>query len=393
MSHQRLAVISTHPVQYHSHWFRALAARPELDVAVFYCYEASSADQARAGFGVEFEWDLPLLEGYRYLFLDNHGRETSPNLLSRQGSNIKRLLAREQYDAILVNGWHYRAAWQTIFFCWTNRIPVMVRGDSQLGSPRSALKRYLKYPAYRSFIPRIDACLAAGSRSREYYLHYGARPERIFFVPHVIPDHFMCSTEQAQLRRDAARHHWAFEEHQVVFLWAGKFIEKKRPMDFLSALEGGVGKNSRVAGLMVGDGPLRSSCEQFVRSRSLPVTFAGFLNQTRMVDAYVAADALVLPSDGRETWGIVVNEAMACRRPAFVSEAVGCAPDLVHNGRTGAVFALGDVAALGKLMAEAADDPVRLRAMGECARAGLARYSIDAAVGGVLDAIWAVEKR
>ena len=46
--------------------------------------------------------------------------------------------------------------------------------------------------------------------------------------------------------------------------------------------------------------------------RKLPVHFTGFLNQSQMVDAYVASDCLVLPSDGRETWGLVVNEAMSC---------------------------------------------------------------------------------
>ena len=50
----------------------------------------------------------------------------------------------------------------------------------------------------------------------------------------------------------------------------------------------------------------------------------------------------MLPSAG-ETWGLVVNEAMACGVPAVVSEAVGCAPDVVENGVTGAVFADGDV--------------------------------------------------
>ena len=98
-----------------------------------------------------------------------------------------------------------------------------------------------------------------------------------------------------------------------------------------------------VQGLMVGDGPLRGVCEDFVRVNRAPIRFAGFLNQSQIVEAYVAADVLVLPSDGGETWGLVVNEAMACKRPCIVSDHVGCGPDLVAVGETGVIFPLGDV--------------------------------------------------
>jgi glycosyltransferase involved in cell wall biosynthesis len=72
----------------------------------------------------------------------------------------------------------------------------------------------------------------------------------------------------------------------------------------------------------------------------------GFVNQSELPAVYGSADLLVLPSDGQETWGLVVNEAMACGIPAVVSDAVGCGPDLIEPGRTGATFPLGDVAAL-----------------------------------------------
>jgi len=385
----RLAILSTHPIQYHAHWFRGLAARPELNLSVFYCYQASPADQAQAGFGVEFDWDIPLLKGYRYTFL-NSVQNKLGILFALQAPGIVQMLARENCDAVLINGWHYKAAWQTIFACWKLRIPVMVRGDSQLVSPRGPLKRLAKYPVYRSFVPRLDACLAVGTRSRDYYLHYGARAERVFLVPHAIEnDYFQRADEQAQLRQ-SLRRQWGLGGGQTVFLFAGKFIEKKRPMDFLRAIETAAHEEPAVTGLMVGDGPLRTACEEFVGSRKLPIRFTGFLNQSRIADAYVAADCLVLPSDGRETWGLVVNEAMSCSRPAVVSDAVGCAPDLVQDGRTGGVFPLGDVGALSRILIALARDPARVQAMGECARAGLQPYSLDAAVQGVLDAVEAV---
>ena len=115
---------------------------------------------------------------------------------------------------------------------------------------------------------------------------------------------------------------------------------------------------------------LRVGCEIVVREQNLPIRFTGFLNQSQITEAYVASDALVLPSDGGETWGLVVNEAMACGRPCIVSDRVGCGPDLVIPQKTGSIFLLGDVGALANSMLEFAGNPERMIAMGSRPGAG-----------------------
>jgi glycosyltransferase involved in cell wall biosynthesis len=231
-----------------------------------------------------------------------------------------------------------------------------------------------------------------GRWSREYYLHYGARADRIFLVPHAVDESWF-SANAARLKpcRPQLRVDWKLPERSTVFLWAAKFITKKRPMDFLRALDIAARDGARVQGLMVGDGPLRSESEAFAGQHSVPVTFAGFLNQSEIVKAYVACDMLVLSSDGGETWGLVANEAMTCARPCIVSDKVGCGPDLV-NHETGATYPLGDVRRLAKLMSEFAADRDRLRTMGEAAAQKITEYSTDAAVRGVLEAVHAVAR-
>jgi glycosyltransferase involved in cell wall biosynthesis len=92
----------------------------------------------------------------------------------------------------------------------------------------------------------------------------------------------------------------------------------------------------------------------------------------------------VLPSDGGETWGLVVNEAMACGLPCIVSDKVGCGPDLIARDETGTIYPVGDVDALAKAMSRMAADPVALAAMGARAQEKIGGHSIDAAVGGVV---------
>ena len=166
-----------------------------------------------------------------------------------------------------------------------------------------------------------------------------------------------------------------------------KFIAKKHPMEFLRALEIAQFRGADMHALLVGDGELRDQCEQFARDRRLPTTFVGFLNQSELPAAYVAADCLVLPSDYGETWGLVVNEAMACGLPALVSNQVGCVPDLIIENETGKTFPCGDVDELARCLVEVSRRPSVLRTMGASARQHIQHFSVDNAVQGTVDAV------
>jgi glycosyltransferase involved in cell wall biosynthesis len=264
---------------------------------------------------------------------------------------------------------------------------VFVRGDSHLHFDRSRRLRVTKLLAYRRLIPRFDACLATGVWSREYFQHYKARPERIFFVPHVIDSGWLQSeTQRMAARRSELRQAWNVGDENVVFLFVGKFTETKRPLDFVRAVSEAAKAEKTVTGLMVGDGSLRPFCERFVQSHRAPISFTGFLNQSQIARAYASGDVLVLPSVG-ETWGMVVNEAMACGLPALVSDRVGCGPDLVTSGHTGLIFPHGNVSALSASMVRMARDRVQLNLMGCEAQKRIQRYSLPAAVDGVLQAL------
>ena len=251
---------------------------------VFYCHQATAQEQAAAGFAVNFDWDVSLLDGYAHRFLKNVAKQ--PGIAGFSGLDtpeIKDILARERFDAVMINGWHYKSAWQTMRACWKTKTPVMVRSDSHLHTDRSFAKRLAKRPFYSWFIARLDACLPVGKWSSDYFLHYGAAPDRLFIVPHVVDtDYFQCESERLGSQRNALRGRWGLSDASVAFLFAGKFIEKKRPLDFVRAIEIARSRGAEVEGLMVGDGPLRAAAEELVRKESLPIRFAGFLNQTEM---------------------------------------------------------------------------------------------------------------
>lgn len=387
----KLGVLATHPIQYHAPLYRQLAEA--LDLHVYFAHRQTAEGQAAAGFGVAFEWDVDLLGGYAHTFLENRARRPSTDTFAGCSTpDIADVIRRGWFDAFLVTGWYNRSFWQAMTACWRTGTPLLVRGDSQLVTPRSRARHMAKELAYRAFIPRFDGYLVVGERSREYYLHYGADPARMYFAPHFVDSDFFRRGAEAAGWGRPLRESLGYEDNALVLLFVGKFILKKRPLDVIAAAARlrERGRDARV--LLVGAGELEGALRAEAARSDVPTHFAGFKNQTELPAYYAAADLLVLPSDGGETWGLVVNEAFACRTPAVVSDAVGCGPDLVDDGRTGATFPLGRPAALADAVERVAPrlgtDAVR-RALHE----KVETYSLDRAVEGTLAAVEAVSNR
>ena len=381
---RRLAIVTTHPIQYQVPWFRALAAEPAIDLTVFYSQVPDAVRQGD-GFGVAFAWDVPLLEGYRYEVLPNVAK--SANITTFRGCDnpaVYEKIRRGRFDAVIVNGWVAKICLQALFACRRAGIPCIVRGESNAIRPRVWWKRLI----HRWLLHQYSAFLAIGSSNAEFYRAHGISPQQMFPGLHCVDNaRFSSAADRLRVRRNELRAAWGIPEDVPVFLYCGRFIPKKHPLTLLRSASLACNRGTRLHLLLVGDGELRSECESFARAEKVPATFVGFLNQSRLTEAYVAADCLTLPSDDGETWGLVVNEAMACGRPAIVSDRVGCAPDLIIPGRTGEVFPFGDESALAELLSRMATDRNRLSKLGRTARTHVASYSIEALTSGTLAAL------
>jgi glycosyltransferase involved in cell wall biosynthesis len=149
-------------------------------------------------------------------------------------------------------------------------------------------------------------------------------------------------------------------------LFAGKFEEKKRPLQLMRAVRDFAGPDLVL--VLAGGGELKEEVESLAALDSARFRVLPFQNQSRMPVIYRLGDIFVLPSAWGETWGLAVNEAMACGRPVLVSNRVGCAADVVTVG-CGRVFPWADLRLMMQTANEMVSDPRMLSAMGrEAAR-------------------------
>lgn len=392
----RLTVIMTHPVQYYSPWFRYITAQcPELELTVLYAIQPSSEQQA-VGFGGAFQWDLPLLEGHRHQVIRPGRPGDDLHSGNYRGVDVPALVSamcETRPDVVLVPGWQSITLVRALCACREQGVPALYRGDTNWLSGRGGWRRLPWILKTRWHLGHYSSWLAVGQRSRDFLRRMGCSSRKVFSSPHCVDNDFFASgaaAHQTSQGRQAARSAFDLKRNDFVVLFVGKLELKKRPLQVIQAM---ARLQPDTVLIIVGAGPLKEQCRFEARRIGVRVVWAGFLNQTEITRAYAAADCLALPSDAGETWGLVVNEAMATGLPCVVSDHVGCAPDLVTPSQTGEVVPLDDVAGLAHGL-----EIIRLRRAGghdysSACRDRIAHYSYAAATNGLVAACQSVITR
>jgi glycosyltransferase involved in cell wall biosynthesis len=154
--------------------------------------------------------------------------------------------------------------------------------------------------------------------------------------------------------------------HEPRVVCVGRLVRIKGHEVLLRAFAAAREANPGLALEIVGDGPLRSQLEQQAQRLGVAehVTFSGWLPS--IAPAFERAAVVVVPSLG-EGFGMVALEA-AERGRAVIASAVGGLPEIVDDGRTGALVPTADAAALAAAIGELAADPERSARLGAAAR-------------------------
>jgi glycosyltransferase involved in cell wall biosynthesis len=394
---KRLAIVTTHPVQYYAPWFRFLATRRDLEIRVFYLWDFGVTLQTDQGFGQAIQWDVPLLDGYSYEFVPNRSKQPGTHHFS--GINNPELsdrLDRFNPDAALLIGYNYASFLRLLLSpmrWWRGRraCPLLLRGDSHRLLPRRGPREWLRRRLISFLFRRFRAFLYVGAANRAYYLHHGVAEKELFFSPHAIDNERFCASgPQAVLDAHAWKRELGIPEQDRVVLFAGKFEIKKRPQDLIDAFQ-----RASIPGaslLLVGAGNLESALRQQAGG-ARNIFFAPFQNQSLMPRTYAAADLVVLPSLGNgETWGLCINEAMCLAKPVIVSDHVGCARDLVIPGRNGLIFEAGNVEGLAQCLRQTLADADQLERWGKRSQELVREYSYLRATEGLEAALNSMER-
>jgi len=194
------------------------------------------------------------------------------------------------------------------------------RSECGTGKTRSAIRRIL--------LQSSDAVLVNGSSGARYVERLGARAKTVFRVPFVRDMDDICSLP---LTREGAVSHR--------LLYVGQLTERKGIHLFLAALKRWSCRRPQhpYECWVAGEGPLQQELQQSIRSQNLNVKFLGQVPFDDIFRTYGLAGIFVFPTL-EDTWGVVVNEALAAGVPVLGSQYSQAVEELVQDGVNGWSF-------------------------------------------------------
>ncbi len=326
----------------------------DVDVTVLYCSDQGLQKKIDRQFNAEVAWDIPILEGYRSVFLKNYARHPSVyNFWGLQNWGIITRLWKAHRSVLVVNGWNYIICLVAIVAGRLFGHTVCLRGESPLSRELKKTRRgiALRRLLFGNFLFRlVHYFLFIGRENKAFYEFYGISDARLVFTPYAVDNaRFRALLPQNSPEKKRLRQTLKLPESGVIILYSGKYMAKKRPLDLLEAFCLLDRPDCNL--VMVGEGDLRPQMERFIAEKGLKnVRLTGFVNQTDIPRYYAAADIFVMCSDADETWGLSVNEAMNLNLPLVVSDETGCSADLVRHGENGFIYPTGDVRALAAFL-------------------------------------------
>jgi glycosyltransferase involved in cell wall biosynthesis len=377
---KRLAIIITHPIQYYAPVFQLLAKN--INVKVFYTGGKHGFNRYDKDFGEHISWDIPLLQGYNYEFLENTAYSAGSHHFL--GVINKEAIKRIRYyrpSAILIYGWAYLSHINLLMH-FKGKTKILFRGDSRVVYNNPLYKRLAKAMFLKWVYKHVNTALYVGSQNKAYFKEFGLKDAQLVYAPHAVDN--IRFQEERYTETTALRSKLGIHRHEIVILFAGKLKAIKNPGILLNAFCQIDPPNAHL--LIVGSGELLKDLQAYTlgRKASNHVHFMPFQNQGQMPVIYQACDLFCMPTKyPGETWGLAVNEAMAAGRAILASDQVGSASDLICE-TNGQIFKSEDLPNLTEKLRNLLKNKQALAKLGEGSKKKITAWSIEKQVQQIL---------
>jgi glycosyltransferase involved in cell wall biosynthesis len=246
------------------------------------------------------------------------------------------------------------------------------------------------FPLTRWIYNHSDAIAVYGEHVKRYLIQEGVAPEKIFVAAHAV-DNSLYSKAVSSAEKERCKAELSLTDQKVV-LYLGR-LEPVKGLDHLLKAFARVNLDN-AALVLAGDGTLRGRLEEMAQQLGIlrKTRFAGYVRPEIASRFYAVADVFVLPSitmpSEKETWGLVVNEAMNQGLPVIATDAVGAAAGgLVQSGANGFVVPECDSDALAEAIERVLNDDTLRHTLSANARKIIATWDNDRMVKGFQHAI------
>lgn len=369
---RKLVILTEIIAPYRIPVFNALAVQPGVDLHVMFLAETDEGLRQWSIYKNEIKFSHQVLPSWRW-------RAGKSNILVNR--RVFSALGKENPQVIICGGYNYATSWLGLWWAKRHKAEFVLWSESNGRDARSGARRVESLKMF--FLRHCDRFVVPGKASFEYLKSLGCPATAIWTAPNAV-DNDLFASRAGTARSQAAQIKEKRGLPARFILFVGRLVPEKGIFDLLAAyarLESDL--RSAVGLVFAGDGISRE--ELTGRAKDINpgnICFPGFAQREELADLYALAEALVLPTHS-DTWGLVVNEAMACGLPVVVSDVAGCVSDLVQDGWNGYVVPAKDAEKLSVAMNALLTKPELRQQMGARSFDQIRKYSPQACASGL----------
>ena len=360
----RLAIFAGNPVQYHAPIYKALAAENDVDLTVLYGSDIGAKKFYSKEFRSFIEWDIPLFEGYKYIFFKNFSLRIIKGTFSRINVGMFFHIIVNQYDVVVIHGYDTVSSWLVFMAAKLKGVKIIWRGEASIrpSNRQNFFKKFIKQRLLPSYFSSCDAVIYSCTGNQEYINQFNVDPSKMFLMPCAVDNQFFRDSRLSLKERADFRRTLNISDEDFVILFASRFISRKRPLDLINAVSNINNKNIFL--LFVGDGPLKLEMQSLVKKFGLKSFFTGFIGQKQVSSYYSIADMYAILSD-YDASPKSLNEALNFELPILVTDKVGTAYDLVKDGQNGFIVRSRDIKEMSQKIDHLNNNRLRTISMGK----------------------------
>lgn len=359
--------------------FAEIAKDKNIDLEVWFLSESAKNRRWRISSGIKLPFKYKVLPKLEFNF---RGKDLFTWIFN---PTFPFELIKSKYDVVISAGWLDFACQAALFISKILRKRYVIWSESTIYEP--SWRRNLTMPLVKLIVQYADACIPIGTRASEYLIKLGASPVKIFVaISTVDTKHFEKNSRISEKEKSFFKKKLGIKTNKLI-LYVGQLIERKGLRFLLRAFARLKKENPDVGLLIVGYGPQKQELLNICKKEKIrDVYFSRHVELDQMPKMYGLADLFVLPST-EETWGLVINEAMASGLSIITTDRVGASVDLVKNRENGYVVESSNVNELHKAMKTIVENPKLLAKMRERSKELINNFGPDAQARGFLRAI------
>jgi glycosyltransferase involved in cell wall biosynthesis len=322
-------------------------------------------------------WNKNPLDGYSYYFIKTFLDKNDIYSKYTFSINLFKVLKNKNFDVLMICGWSSLLFVQVLIIAYFFRIPVILRAESNDIGKRTFFKKKIRDFYLKFFFHMCNKFLAIGTLNEDLIKRINKTSTHINKAFYCIDNaYYQRSSEYVLRRRKRIRDYYDVDSKTKVLIWVGKLIYRKRVVDVLYLMKR-LSYRKDIKLFIIGSGPLEEDIKFIINKEKIKnIIFVGFKNFRDIRSYYYASDIHVMTSE-YETWGLVINEAMASGLVNIVSDNCGGSNDLILQGITGFTYRTGDVDGLAKLVLNLLDSNEMLEKIKCSSKEHIRKFSFE----------------